>query len=254
MAREIPIYDPLAEKAPQGIRLPGGCLVTPSSCANQGTLRFLARSAGSRLGKYDSVGGVAAVLPWPKSVDDAGDLLYAGSNPFNFLQVTNYAVHVMNDSPEEEEDDETDGILIAEGDDWPEDYYDGFDAPMKVISEILLDSEAWDLPISWPEVLSGWRDARKLLDCLESIKSSCSAYNLFDAIDGCSVDSESWGGDSPGRSGCWISVFVRPEKLDQALETVVRLSDALRSYWISSGKAAAAGQCWRDYKAKKENR
>ena len=89
-----------------------------------------------------------------------GDLLYAGSNPFNFLQVTNYAVHVMNDSPEEEEDDETDGILIAEGDDWPEDYYDGFDAPMKVISEILLDSEAWDLPISWPEVLSGWRDAR----------------------------------------------------------------------------------------------
>ena len=160
----------------------------------------------------------------------------------------------MNDSPEEEEDDETNGILIAEGDDWPEDYYDGFDAPMKVISEILLDSEAWDLPISWPEVLSGWRDARKLLDCLESIKSSCSAYNLFDAIDGCSVDSESWGGDSPGRSGCWISVFVRPEKLDQALETVVRLSDALRSYWISSGKAAAAEQCWRDYKAKKENR
>ena len=48
-----------------------------------------------------------------------GDLLYAGSNPFNFLQVTNYAVHVMNDSPEEEEDDETNGILIAEGDDWP---------------------------------------------------------------------------------------------------------------------------------------
>ena len=47
---------------------------------------------------------------------------------------------------------------------------------------------------------------------------------------------------------------VRPEKHEQALETVVRLSDALRSYWISSGKAAAAEQCRRDYEAKKENR
>ena len=61
---------------------------------------------------------------------------------------------------------------------------------MKVISEILLDSEAWDLPISWPEVLSGWRDAKKLLDCLESIKDSSGAYSLFNAVDGCSVDHE----------------------------------------------------------------
>ena len=38
---------------------------------------------------------------------------------------------------------------------------------------------------------------------------------------------ESWGGDSPGRSGCWISVLVRPEKHEQALETVVRLWDAV---------------------------
>ena len=74
------------------------------------------------------------------------------------------------------------------------------------------------------------------------------------AVDGCSVDHESWGGDSPGRSGCWISVSVRPEKHEQALETVVRLSDALRSYWISSGKAAAGEQCRRDSEAKKENR
>ena len=42
----------------------------------------------------------------------------------------------MNDSPEEEEDDATTDILIGEGDDWPEDYSDGFDAPMKIISEI----------------------------------------------------------------------------------------------------------------------
>ena len=172
--------------------------------------------------------------------------------PFDLFRIANYVLYVMNNSPEEEEDDETTDILI--GDDWPEDYSDGFDAPMKVISEILLDSEAWDLPNSWPEVLFGWRDAGKLLNCLEAIQGSSDAYSLFNAVEGCSVDHESWGGDSPGRSGCWISVFVRPEKHEQALETVVRLSDALRSYWISSGKAAAAEQCWREYKAKKENR
>jgi hypothetical protein len=93
-----------------------------------------------------------------------------------------------------------------------------------------------------------------LLKCLESVEDASCAYHLFDAIDGCSVDHESWGGDLPGRSGCWISVFVRPKKHQQALETVERLSDALRSYWISSGKAAAAEQFWRDYEAKKNNR
>ena len=52
---------------------------------------------------------------------------------------------------------------------------------MKVISEILLDSEAWDLPISWPEVLFGWRHAGKLLDCLEAIQDASGAYSLFNA-------------------------------------------------------------------------
>ena len=54
----------------------------------------------------------------------------------------------MNDDPEDEEDDATTDILIGEGDDWPEDYSDGFDAPMKVIGEILLASDAWDLRAS----------------------------------------------------------------------------------------------------------
>ena len=36
---------------------------------------------------------------------------------FDFFQITDYALYVMNDSPEEEEDDD---ILIGEGDDWPE--------------------------------------------------------------------------------------------------------------------------------------
>jgi hypothetical protein len=160
----------------------------------------------------------------------------------------------MNDGPEQEEDDATTDVLIGEGDDWPEDYSDGCDAPMKIIREILLDSEAWDLSIAWPEVLSGWKDSGKLLKCLESIEGSSDAYRLFNEVDGCSVDHESWGGDSPGRSGCWVSVHVRPDKRERALETVVRLSDALKSYWISSGKAAAAEKSWRDHEAKKKSR
>ena len=160
----------------------------------------------------------------------------------------------MNDDFDEEDLFKEHRTLIGEGDDWPEDYDHGFDAPMQVIREILLDSEACDLPISWPKVLSGWRNAGKLLKCLESVEDASSAYHLFNTIDGCSVDYENWGGDSPGRSGCWISVFAEPEELEQALATVVRLADALKTYWISSGKAAAAEQFWRDYEAKKNNR
>jgi hypothetical protein len=59
------------------------------------------------------------------------------------------------------------GILIGHGDDLPEDYGHGFDVPMKNVWEILLDSEACDLPISWPEVLSGWTNAGELLEWLK---------------------------------------------------------------------------------------
>jgi hypothetical protein len=124
--------------------------------------------------------------------------------------------------------------LIGGEEDWPEAYDCGFDAPMKVISDILLDSEACDLPISWPEVLSGWPNAGKLLKCLEGIHHSRNAYWLFDAVDGCLVNSF-------GGADC---VWVQNKKLQQASDTIVTLSDALKSYWISSGKAAAAKQLY----------
>jgi hypothetical protein len=155
----------------------------------------------------------------------------------------------MNGSSEEEEDDPTMEILIGDAEDWPEEYSYGFGAPMKVICEILLDSQACDLPISWPKVLSGCdaglvnqassqgTNARKLLNCLKSIDDPSDTYRLFYAVDGCSVIF--WGG-----CDC---VWVQKKKLQQALDTLVTLSDALKSYWISSGKAAAAKQLYRDH-------
>ena len=38
-------------------------------------------------------------------------------------------------------------ILIGEGNDWPTDYYHGFEQPMAVIRTILLDAESWNLPV-----------------------------------------------------------------------------------------------------------
>ena len=57
---------------------------------------------------------------------------------------------------------------------------------MKDVWEILLDSEACDLPISWPEVLSGWTNAGELLEWLKWSNDSSNAYWLFYAVDGCS--------------------------------------------------------------------
>jgi hypothetical protein len=63
---------------------------------------------------------------------------------FDFSQITNYPLYVMNDSPEEEEDDATTDILIGEGDDWPEDYSDGFGGQRST-----LNSQLW-IPIAIP--------------------------------------------------------------------------------------------------------
>ena len=40
---------------------------------------------------------------------------------------------------------------------------------------------------------------------------------------------------------------VNPAELERVFATVVKLSDALKNYWISSGNAAAAEQCKRDF-------
>ncbi len=117
-------------------------------------------------------------------------------------------------------------ILIGEGDDWPTEYYHGFDKPMAAITAILLDAQSWALAISWPEVLSGLEDAERLLTCLESIDCSSSAYKIFHGIEGCSVKDSLWDAGAPRLSGCWVSILVKPGELDRALATVVKVTDA----------------------------
>ena len=41
--------------------------------------------------------------------------------------------------------------------------------------------------------------------------------------------------------------LCQPAELERVFATVVKLSDALKSYWISSGNAAAAERCKRDF-------
>jgi hypothetical protein len=59
-------------------------------------------------------------------------------------------------------------ILIGEGDLGQQTTIMALINLWQVIRAILLDAESWDLPICWPEVFSGWKDAESLLTCLES--------------------------------------------------------------------------------------
>ena len=49
-----------------------------------------------------------------------------------------------------------------------------------------------------------------------------------------------------------MSVFVKPAELERLFATVVQLSGALKNDWISSGNAAAAEQCKRDFEKSKQ--
>jgi hypothetical protein len=48
-----------------------------------------------------------------------------------------------------------------------------------------------------------------------------------------------------------LGIRLGPAKFESALATVIKLSDALTKYWISSGKAAAAEECNREMEAKR---
>ena len=94
-------------------------------------------------------------------------------------------------------------------------------------------------------------DGECLLSCLELIDCSSSAYKIFAEIDGCPLQDSLWDAGMPGLSGYWVSVFVNPPS-SNGCSTVVKLSDALKSYWISSGNAAEAERCKRDFEKSKQ--
>ena len=50
-----------------------------------------------------------------------------------------------------------------------------------------------------------------------------------------------------GCEGGFTFRWVKPAELERVFATVVKLSDALKSYWISSGNAAEAERCKRDF-------
>ena len=77
--------------------------------------------------------------------------------------------------------------------------------------ELLTDAESWDLSISWPEVLSGWKDAESLLTCLES-------------IDGCSLKDSLLGRWSAGPERMLGVRFCRTR---ERCKTVRRLEELL---------------------------
>ena len=46
--------------------------------------------------------------------------------------------------------------------------------------------------------------------------------------------------------------MFKPAQLERVFATVIKLSDALKNYWISSGNAAPAEQCKRDFEKSKQ--
>ena len=90
-------------------------------------------------------------------------------------------------------------------------------------------------------------DGESLLSCLELIDCSSSAYKIFAEIDGCSVKDSLWDAGMPGLSGCSLS---NPPSSNGC--SVVKLSDALKSYWMSSGNAAEAERFKRDFEKGKQ--
>jgi hypothetical protein len=74
----------------------------------------------------------------------------------------------------------------------------------------------------------------KLASILEKFDST-DIYKIFDEIRGCSIRENSWGGDSPGRSGYWVEIYATKKALEATKSKLSELASALRDYWQRSG-------------------
>jgi hypothetical protein len=125
-------------------------------------------------------------------------------------------------------------ILIAEGDDRPETFFEGLGKPLRHIRAILEDSELFGEEIPWKELTKNNRSLARLASSVEKFDSH-ELYRIFDEIRGCSIRENSWGGDSPGRSGFWVEIYATKKALEDTKSKLSELASALRDYWQRSG-------------------
>jgi hypothetical protein len=94
-----------------------------------------------------------------------------------------------------------------------------------------------DLKISWLKVLRGMDgiDARRVKSI--RLENENDLPNLLDRISGINVNRAAWGGDSPGRDGTWIQVWIYPEDEFRITATLDRLLERLKSLYPFVEKA-----------------
>src|SRR5258708_5328959 len=94
-----------------------------------------------------------------------------------------------------------------------------------------------DLKINWLKILRGMDgiDAREIKSI--RLENKNDLLDLLDRISGINVDRAGWGGDSPGREGTWIQVWIRPEDELRITATLDRLLERLKSLYPFVEKA-----------------
>jgi hypothetical protein len=126
--------------------------------------------------------------------------------------------------------------LIGEGDDRVGEWYHNFSEPMEKISRIIKKAKEHDVVIKWKNIIPKNDDWRRLKR--SALRRCPSADMIVKALDGVESSGKSWGGDSPGCSGCWVRLTVESGKLRKVRTLVCDVAQRLEEEWGKTNAAA----------------
>lgn len=122
-------------------------------------------------------------------------------------------------------------LILGEGNDAVDGWIGPAGGQIERLEKYMESGGRGDVKIDWPKVLHGMDgiDARRI----ESfrLENKNHLLDLLDRVSDINVDRECWGGDSPGRDGTWIQVWIYPEDKSRITATLDRLLERLNSLY-----------------------
>jgi hypothetical protein len=125
-------------------------------------------------------------------------------------------------------------VKIGEGDDVVNQWYKGFEDIMPEIVDHISFAVCDRFKIEWSVVMKGLAGFEAFLKKKEPSFDTSTAWRLLEELPSVSVTWKQWGGDSPGRSGCFIKMKVPKQELASVRQTMSKLLEALQAYWANA--------------------
>jgi len=118
-------------------------------------------------------------------------------------------------------------VIIGDGDDLIENWYFGFDSIDASLNNFIDEATELGLKVKWNIIINMALDKS---DVKRNFKPD-NSLDIYNFIDDLCINNQNWGGDSPGRSGSYLTITAHKDKIIEIKKSLTLLLNTLDHCW-----------------------